>query len=47
VNRYIKKVYYDAHDLRATADNPYIVALTGDLARVSLSGKAGSDIMRC
>ena len=33
-------MYVDAWDLRATADDPYIVAVTGDLARVSFSGKA-------
>ena len=40
VHRYIKAVYFDAWDERATADDPYVVAVTGDLARVSFSGKA-------
>ena len=40
VHRYVKAVYVDAWDSRATADDPYIVAVTGDLARVSFSGKA-------
>jgi hypothetical protein len=33
-------VYFDAWDARATADGPYVLAVTGDLARVSFSGKA-------
>jgi hypothetical protein len=42
VHRYVKAVYFDAWDSRATADDPYIIAVTstGDLARVSFSGKA-------
>ena len=40
VHRYVKAVYVDAWDSRATAVDPYIVAITGDLARVSFSGKA-------
>jgi hypothetical protein len=40
VNRYVKAVYYDKWDSRVTADDPYIVVLTGDLARVSLNGKS-------
>ncbi len=39
-HRYIKSVYVDKWDTRVTADKPYIVALTGDLARVSLNNKA-------
>ena len=39
VHRYIKAVYYDKWDTRVTADDPYVVVLTGDLARVSLKGK--------
>ena len=39
VHRYIKTVYYDKWDTRVTADDPYVVVLTGDLARVSLKGK--------
>ena len=39
-HRYIKAVYVDKWDTRVTADKPYIVALTGDLARVSLNNKA-------
>ncbi len=38
VHRYIKAIYVDKWDTRVTAaDKPYIVALTGDLARVSLN----------
>ena len=40
VHRYVKSVYVDAWDARATADDPYVLAVTGDLARVSFSGKA-------
>ncbi len=40
VHRYVKAVYFDAWDARATADDPYDLAVTGDLARVSFSGKA-------
>lgn len=40
VHRYVKSVYVDAWDDRATADDPYVLAVTGDLARVSFSGKA-------
>ena len=40
VNKYIKSVYYDKWDSRVTADDPYIVVVTGDLARVSLNGKS-------
>lgn len=40
VHKYIKALYYDQWDTRVTEDDPYIVVLTGDLARVSLSGKA-------
>jgi len=40
VHRYVKALYFDAWDSRATADDPYIIAVTGDLARVSFSGKA-------
>ena len=40
VHRYVKSVYVDAWDERATAEDPYILAVTGDLARVSFSGKA-------
>ncbi len=40
VHRYVKAVYVDAWDSRAIADDPYIVAVTGDLARVFFSGKA-------
>ncbi len=39
VHRYVKAVYLDAWDSQATADDPYILAVTGDLARVSFSGK--------
>ena len=39
-HRYIKAVYVDKWDTRVTANKPYIVALTGDLARVSLNNKA-------
>jgi hypothetical protein len=39
VHRYIKAVYYDKWDTRVTADDPYVVVLTGDLARVSLKKK--------
>jgi hypothetical protein len=39
VHRYIKAVYYDKWDTRVTTDDPYVVVLTGDLARVSLKGK--------
>ena len=39
-HRYIKAIYVDKWDTRVTADKPYIVALTGDLARVSLNNKA-------
>jgi hypothetical protein len=39
VNRYVKAVYFDAWDARATADDPYVLAVTGDLARVPFSGK--------
>jgi hypothetical protein len=38
VHRYIKAVYYDKWDSRVTADDPYILVLTGDLARVNLKG---------
>jgi hypothetical protein len=38
VHRYVKAVYYDKWDSRVTADDPYIVVLTGDLARVNLKG---------
>ena len=40
VHRYVKAVYFDAWDSRATADDPYVLAVSGDLARVSFSGKA-------
>ncbi len=40
VHRYVKAVYFGAWDARATADDPYVLAVTGDLARVSFSGKA-------
>ena len=40
VNRYVKAVYFDAWDSRATENDPYVLAVTGDLARVSFSGKA-------
>ena len=40
VHRYVKSVYVDACDELATAEDPYILAVTGDLARVSFSGKA-------
>ena len=40
VHRYVKSVYVDAWDARATADDPYVLAVTGDLARVSFSVKA-------
>ncbi len=40
VHRYVKAVYFDAWDARATADDPYILVVSGDLARVSFSGKA-------
>jgi hypothetical protein len=40
VHRYVKAVYFDAWDSRATADDPYILVVTGDLARESFSGKA-------
>ena len=40
VHRYVKAVYFDAWDERATADDPYVLVVTGDLARVSFSGKA-------
>ncbi len=33
------KLYFDAWDDRATAEDPYVLAVTGDLARVSFSGK--------
>ncbi len=37
----MKAVYFDAWDSRApTADDPYVLAVSGDLARVSFSGKA-------
>jgi hypothetical protein len=39
VHRYIKAVYYDKWDTRVTADDTYVVVLTGDSARVSLKGK--------
>ena len=39
VHRYIKSTYYDKWDTRVTEDDPYIVVLTGDLARVSLKKK--------
>ena len=39
VHRYIKSTYYDKWDTRVTEDDPYIVVLTGDLARVSLKNK--------
>ena len=38
VHRYVKSVYYNKWDTRVTADDPYIVVLTGDLARVNLKG---------
>jgi hypothetical protein len=40
VHRYVKALYFDAWDSRVSADDPYIIAVTGDLARVSFSGKA-------
>jgi hypothetical protein len=40
VNRYVKAVYFDAWDSRATANDPYVLVVTGDLAQVSFSGKA-------
>ena len=40
VHRYVKAVYFDAWDARATADDPYVLVVSGDLARVSFSGKA-------
>jgi hypothetical protein len=40
VHRYVKAVYFDAWDARATADDPYVLAVTGDLALGSFSGKA-------
>ncbi len=40
VHMYVKAVYVDAWYSRSTADDPYIVVVTGDLARVSFSGKA-------
>jgi hypothetical protein len=39
VNRYVKAVYFDAWNSRATEDDPYDLVATGDLARVSFSGK--------
>jgi len=30
VHRYVKALYFDAWDSRATADDPYIIAVTGD-----------------
>jgi hypothetical protein len=39
VHRYVKAVYFDAWDARATADDPYVLVVSGDLARVSFSGK--------
>ena len=38
VHRYVKAVYYDKWDPRVTAADPYILVLTGDLARVNLKG---------
>lgn len=38
VHRYVKAVYFDAWDARATADDPYVLVVSGDLARVSFSG---------
>ena len=38
VHRYVKAVYYDKWDPRVTVDDPYILVLTGDLARVNLKG---------
>ncbi len=35
MHRYVKAVYFDAWDSRATADDPYVLAVSGDLARVS------------
>jgi hypothetical protein len=40
VHRYVKAVYFNAWDSRATADDPYVLVVSGDLARVSFSGKA-------
>jgi hypothetical protein len=40
VHRYVKAVYFDAWDARATADDPYVLVVSGDLAHVSFSGKA-------
>ena len=37
-HRYIKAIYVDKWDTRVTADDPYIVVLTGDLTRVNLKG---------
>jgi hypothetical protein len=38
VHRYVKAVYYDKWDSRVTSGDPYILVLTGDLARVNLKG---------
>ncbi len=42
VDRYVKAVYFDADawDSRATKDDPHLSVVTGNLARVSFSGKA-------
>ena len=38
VHRYVKAVYHDKWDSRVTSEDPYILVLTGDLARVNLKG---------
>jgi hypothetical protein len=40
VNRYVYETYFKAHPALATAEDPWIVPVTGDLARVSFRGKS-------
>jgi hypothetical protein len=40
VNRYVYEIYVKARSLLVTKDKPWVLPLTGDLARVSTRGKA-------
>ena len=40
VNRYVYEIYVKARSAGVTKDNPWKIALTGDLARVNFRGKA-------
>ncbi len=40
MNRYVYETYFKAHPALATVEDPWIVPVTGDLARVSFRGKS-------